>query len=175
MAKLRKMLCKLDDPSIMALMDLIQTQSKKTLAQWSINYAQDHFLGIYEKAFPGNTELREAIVAVRDFLAGRRPIKEVKPFLKNANEIARNCGEAPAAQAAARAVATACAVIQTPTNALGYTFYGVAAVVYDREGLDKTPEFYDAQAAEEFKNILASLRAAAVPDEADPVKIQWNC
>lgn len=175
MAKLRKMLCKLDDPSIIALMDLMETQSKKTLAQWSIDYAQAHFLGIYEKAFPGDTGLREAIAAAQDFLAGRRTLKEVKPFLKNANQIARDCGDAPAAQAAARAVATACAVIQTPTSALGYTFYGVAAVVYDRDGLDQTQEFYDAQAAEEFKNILSSLRAAAVPDEADPVKIQWNC
>lgn len=49
MAKLRKMLGSLEDPNIVSLMSLIETQSKTTLANWAITYAEDNFLKIYEK------------------------------------------------------------------------------------------------------------------------------
>ena len=37
--------------------------------------------------------------------------------------------------AAIRAILTACATYDTPTNALGFTFYAVAAIVYSEVGL----------------------------------------
>lgn len=175
MAKLRKMLGDLEDPSIKALMKLIETQSKTTLAEWSIRYAEEHFLGIFEKAYPDNLCFREVIAAVREYLEGSRKLAEVKPFLREAAQTAREADANPAAQAAARAVATACAVIQTPTNALGYTFYGAAAVVYDKAGLLEKQQVYDEMASREFERILESLKKAAVADEPNPVKINWNC
>ena len=76
---------------------------------------------------------------------------------------------------AARALSVACAVIQTPTNALGFSFYSAAASAYHQAGLTETAQTYDRLADAEFENILASLQAAAVPDEPNPVKIDWNC
>lgn len=70
---------------------------------------------------------------------------------------------------------TACGVIQTPTNALGFVFYGAAAVAYDALGLSAAAAEYDAFAAAEFEALAASLRAASVPDEVRPAKINWNC
>lgn len=175
MAKLRKMLGKLDDPSIIGLMDLIETQSKTTLSAWATDYAEANFLGIYEKAYSGDSRLRNTIAEVREVLNGNKKLKDIKPVLREAAQIAKEAEAHPAAQAAARAVAVACAVIQTPTNSLGFTFYGAAAVIYDKAYLEEMPEVYDAMAPEEFKKMLESLQTSAVSDEENPVKIKWNC
>lgn len=38
MVKLRKMLGKVDDPSVVAMMSVIETQSVQTLAAWATDY-----------------------------------------------------------------------------------------------------------------------------------------
>ena len=80
-----------------------------------------------------------------------------------------------AAQAAARAVTTACAVLSTPSNALGFTFYGAAAAAYSIAGEDASSAEYDQLGAAELQKLADSLKAAMIPDEPDPVKINWNC
>lgn len=107
-------------------------------------------------------------------LAGQLSLKELKPLLKEASNAART-EEDPIAQAAARALSVTCLVIQTPTNALGFSFYSAAANAYHQAGLTETSQTYDRLADAEFDRILASLQAAAVPDEPNPVKIDWNC
>lgn len=175
MAKLRKMLGDINAPVIVSLMSVIETQSKETLTNWAVSYAEEHFLDIYEKFYPENQIFRETIKAVRECVAGELKLKDVKPFLKEATKTAREADVNPVAQAAARAVSVACAVIQTPTNALGFTFYGAAAVVYDHIGLEEKPDVYDALADGEFQKMLKALEAVAVDDEANPAKINWNC
>lgn len=175
MAKLRKMLGNINDSEIKALMKLIETQSKETLAKWAVDYVEEYCLDIYKKAYPGNIEFQKAIAAIREHLAGAKSLKEVKPQIKEVSRLAKEAEENPAAQAAARAMATACGVVQTPTNALGFTFYAAAAAVYDRAGLEEKQEVYDRMAAEEFDRMLAALTKTAVPDETNPVKINWNC
>lgn len=175
MAKLRKMLGDINAPIIGSLKGLIETQSKETLANWAIRYAEEHFLDIYEKSYPEDMTFHEAIKAVREYVAGEMKLKDVKPFLREAAKVAREVDGNPAAQAAARAVSVACAVIQTPTNALGFTFYGAAAVAYDRLGLEEKREVYDAVADGEFQNMLKALEAVAVENEENPAKINWNC
>ena len=118
MAKLRKMLGRADDPQIIQLMRLIETQSKTTLAAWAANCARDRYLAVYEQAYPDDRRLRELIEAVCAHLDGRVKLAEIKALLRQARTIAQQAEATPAAQAAARAIATACAVIQTPTNAL---------------------------------------------------------
>lgn len=173
MAKLRKMLGKIEDPSVIALQRIIETQSKNTLAEWAIGYAERYCLPVYEKTNQEHCFV-SVITACREFIRGEKKLTEVKPFLKEAAQTARETDD-PAAQAAARALATACAVIQTPTNSLGYTFYTVAAIIYDRDGITESSEFYDEAAEKEFAKILDSLKEAAVPDEKNPAKIKWGC
>ena len=81
----------------------------------------------------------------------------------------------PAAQAAARAVVTACSVLQSPTSALGFVFYGAAAAAYSAAGTSAAPAEYDALAAAEFDSLVQSLRQVMVPNEPNPAKISWNC
>lgn len=175
MAKLRKMLGSVDAPQVTALMRLMETQSKATLIRWAAAYVEERYLEIYEKTYPEDGRLRALLTAVREFLDGKRKQQELKALLREARPIAQQAEGSPAAQAAARAVTTACATAQTPTSALGFTFYGAAAVAYDKAGLSASPECYDAIAAGEFERIVESLRKSAIPHEENPVKLNWYC
>ena len=65
--------------------------------------------------------------------------------------------------------------MQTPTNALGMTFYAAAALAYAALGEDASPADYDAYAEAAFARMLDSLRAASVPHEAHPAHLDWHC
>lgn len=68
-----------------------------------------------------------------------------------------------------------CGTWQTPTNALGFCFYGAAAMAYHQAGTAETKETYDMLATKELEQILASLKQVkAAPDE-QAAKLQWNC
>lgn len=174
MPKLRKMLGDVNSPECTAMMKLIETQSKSTLAGWAIGYAKENYLGIYKTERPGASRLEEIISACEEYLSGSIKLAGIKPFLKEGQEIARS-EENPVCQAAARAISTACSTINTPTNALGFLFYGAAAVAYSTIGLDGAPGEYDGIAAEEFRKARASLETISVKNEENPANIKWNC
>lgn len=174
MAKLRKMLGDITSRECRELMAVIETQSKHTLGTWAVSYAKEQYLPIYAKGETKNSRLEETVAACERFLAGEGKLAEVKPLLKEARELCAKIKD-PTEQAAARAVATACAAIQTPTNTFGFLLYGAAASAYDQAGLEETGEVYDALAAKELQKALDSLQQAAVKDEPNPVKIKWNC
>ena len=175
MAKLRKMLGSAKDPSVIALMELMNTQSKTTLARWAVTYAKTQILTICKRHFPEETCFSNAVTAALGYLDGTQTLSAAKPFLKTAAEAARALDGQPIAQAAARAVPTACAAIQTPTNALGFTFYAAAALVYEQFGLNKPPAVYDQEAAKILQTMLEEFRLVMLPDEANPAKLNWNC
>lgn len=117
MPKLRKMLGDVNSAECIALMRLIETQNERTLAAWAVGYAKDNFLGIYEMECPGNACLRDTILACEEYLKGSGKLSEIKPVIKEAGQLARDLGDNPTAQAAARAVSTACAsVIHRPAH-----------------------------------------------------------
>ena len=175
MAKLKKMLSDIHAPYIVSLMRLIETQSKTTLANWSIDYAETNILSIYESAYPADTRLREALNAARDWLAGKIKLPVVKKLVLDTHAAAREAEAYPAAQAAARTIGQAAATIHTPTHALGLALYGAMAVAYNRAGIHEKPEVYEQMAAEECAKMEAALRAVSVPNEPNPAKINWNC
>lgn len=170
MPKPRKMLGKADSPTCLAVMQLIETQSRTTLARWAIAYAEQTCLPLYEAAHPGEDALRNLAAAC----SAGPDAKAIKPQLRELAALARAETD-PVAQAAAKAIATACAVWQTPTNALGFLFYAAAAIVYAREGTGYPPAYYDTPAEAAWQAALASLQAAALPNEPNPVKVNWNC
>ena len=163
---LRKMLGSVDHPQIIRLMRLIETQSKTTLAAFAADSAAAHYLPIAQEE-----ALSDVVQAVRVHLKGELPLKALKPHLREARAIAQGEKE-PARQAAKRAIATAAATIITPTNALGFAFYGAAAFAYHRT-LDAS--CHDALANEELTRIADALAAAAIPDEPNPVQVDWGC
>ena len=174
--KTRKMLGAAEDPHILALMRQIETQSKETLANWCINYAEAVLLPIYEGRCPGDTRPRQALTAARDWLAGKVKLPDVKQvILKEAHAAAREREDDPVAQAAARAVAQAASSIHSATHALGIAFYGAAAIAYHWLGTGASPEAYAAIAKEQGEELLASLMAVSVENEPRPVKVNWYC
>lgn len=175
MAKLRRMLGDINSEECKTLMTLISTQSKITLAEWAVVYAEENYLEIYKKEYGDDSRLDKVIAACKDYVNGSIKLKDLKLLLKEAAACAREVKETEAARAAAHAVATACAVVQTPSNALGFLFYGAAATAYHRAGIQETQEIYDKLALNELKKAYESLKKAAVPDEVNPAKINWNC
>ena len=174
MAKRRKMLGDIQSTECRALMTLMETQSKKTLALWASAYAKERYLPLFQAVNPESAVLEDGITACERCLAGEIKLTELKPFLKKAREMAA-AEQEPVAQAAARAISTACSAIQTPTNAFGCLLYGAAAVAYAQAGLEAEPEEYDRLAAEELSRALSSLEKAAGENEPNPAKINWNC
>ena len=171
---LRKMLGDIQSKECTALMRLIETQSRQTLAQWAVTYAEANYLPVFQKGYPKDTQMQETIALCKSCLAGEIKLAELKPALKECRQAAAGT-EGAAEQAAARAVATACAAIQTPTNTFGFLLYGASAAAYDNAGLEEERDVYDALASAELKRALASLEATAVAGEPNPVKIKWSC
>jgi hypothetical protein len=174
MQKLRKMLCDIDSPEVKSLMALIETQSKKTLSEWAIAFAKERYLPIYE-GYCNNYRLSQILTECEAYLRGEKTLADIRPLLREARDIARNADENEVLQASARAVSTALATITTPTNSLGFLFYGSAAVAYSKAGLNEKSDLYDRIASEEINIALDSLKQTAIPDERNPANINWNC
>ncbi|WP_455619454.1 putative immunity protein [Eisenbergiella sp.] len=175
MAKLRKMLGAADSPYILSLMRLIETQSKTTLGDWCVDYAEKYILNIYEKAFPEDDRLRLAVEAYRSYRKGELKLPELKKAAALTVQAAKEAEKNPAAQAAARTIGQAIGAVYTPTHSLGLAFYGAAAIAYDRVGLEEKPEVYDQIAAQECAKMEEALRAIMVENEENPAKIKWYC
>ncbi len=174
MARLRKMLGDTRSKECKTLMQLMQTQSRETLAKWAVDYARVRYLPIYEATSYGEMELRDVLEMSADYLEGKVALVTLKPRLTEAR-LAAGGMENPVTQAAARAIATACATGQTPTNALGFLFYGAAAAAYYEEGLSADDYTYNTVAQEELAKALASFTRVVVADEPNPSNLQWNC
>jgi hypothetical protein len=176
MPKYRKMLNDINAPYLQSLMRLIETQSKRTLAGWSIDYARGHILPVYERAYPADARPRHALDAADEWLAGNVKLPYVKNIILNeCHAAAKEAEGVPAAQAAARTCGQAAATIHTPTHALGLALYGALAVAYDQLGADADWEALLSAAAKECAKMEAALRAVAVENEANRAKINWNC
>ena len=145
MAKLRKTLGSPTEPAVVALMEGMEGKSKETLTTWAM-----------------------------DCMAGSLPMKEWKGLLSDARKVSAAEKE-PVREAAARAIITACGTWQTPTNALGFCFYGVAAMAYYQVGTAETKEIYDMLATKELEQILASLKQVKTSPDEQAAKLQWNC
>ena len=174
MAKLRKMLGDIRSEECGELMKLIGSQSRETLSRWAVSYAWEFYLPVFRAEKGEGSALEQAADLCRRSLSEGVSPARLSQSLKELRQLAAEPA-GPAAQAAARAAAAACGVARTPTNALGFLFYGAAAIAYSRAGLEESPETYERLAAEELRHALESLRQAAVPDEPNPVDIDWNC
>ena len=123
MPKYRKMLNDWQAPYIQSLMRLIETQSKITLANWCLDYAERVIVPIYEKHCHGDTRPQNALTAAREWLSGNIKLPEVKKIiLSECHAAARELDSNPIAQAAARTCGQAASCIHAPTHSLGLRF-----------------------------------------------------
>lgn len=95
MPKLRKML---GDPCCaycLSMMQLIETQSKATLAAWAMDFAAQRYLPICREGYPRMAEILEEC---RGNVEEKAPLARSKPLLREAAALARE-EKGPASQA----------------------------------------------------------------------------
>ena len=171
MVRLKKMLGDINSKECQDLMRLIETQSKETLANWAIDYAYEKYFPIY--SINDNTD--ELIKICKEAINDKSKLPEAKSAIKQMRQNAKELTNEPVNLATIKAISTACATIQTPSNAFGFLLYGSAAITYFKLGLKDSQENYDNLASNELKEALASLQKRAILNESKPVKIKWNC
>lgn len=99
MSKTRKMLNDINTSYLQSLMRLIETQSKVTLANWCIDYTENHILPIYQKHCADDNRPRNALNAAREWLLGNMKLPEVKKIILNeCHAAARELDGNPTAQ-----------------------------------------------------------------------------
>lgn len=170
MAKLRKTLGSPTEPAVVALMEGMEGKSKEALITWAMDYVAEKYLPLVAET-PLFAELLEK---TKDCMVSSLPLKEWKGLLSEARK-ASAAEKEPVREAAARAIVTACGTWQTPTNALGFCFYGAAAMAYHQAGTAETKETYDMLATKELEQILASLKQVKTAPDEQAAKLQWNC
>lgn len=175
MAKPRRMLSDWEAPYIRSLVRLIETQSKTTLINWCVDYAEERLLPLYEKHVPEDGRPRAAIGAAREWLSGAVKLTLAKPLILLCHAAAREAEGNPAAQAAARAIGQCASTIHAPRHCIGLPLYGALALAYDRVGTDASWDQIERNAAEQCGRMEAALRRVAVENETNPAKIVWTC
>ena len=173
MPKTRKMLSDWDAPYIQALVKLIETQSKTTLANWCVDYAGQRLLPIFEAGYPEDMRPRQAMNAAREWLGGAIKLPQAKAAILACHAAARDAQTNPAAQAAARAIGQSASTIHSATHCIGLAAYGALAVAYDTLGTKAPWEQLERCAAGECKRMLEALRAVAVVNEQNPARMNW--
>lgn len=161
-------------PYIKSLMRLIETQSKETLVNWCIGYAEEHLLPIYEKCYPDDLRPKHALSAAEDWMNGIIKLPAAKKLILECHKAAREADYNPAAQAAARAIGQASSTIHSPSHSLGIALYGALAIAYDRLGTEEKWNIYEQFAADECHKIETSLRSVAVEHELNPAMFMWK-
>ena len=159
MPKRRKMLSDFDAPSIQSLVKLIETQSKATLANWAVDYADRVILPLWIKYDPDDLRPQNALNAAREWLSGAIKLPQAKKAILECHAAAREARVNLAAQAAARAIGQSASAIHSARHSIGLALYGALAVAYDRLGADAPWEQLEQCAADECGRMLDALRA----------------
>lgn len=175
MPKVRKMLSDWNAPYIQALMKLIETQSKSTLAHWAVDYAQQVILPLWSKHYPKDQRPQKALYAAREWLSGSIKLPQAKTVILECHAAAREADTTPVAQAAARAIGQCASTIHSARHCIGLALYGALAVAYDSLGTNAPWKELEQCAAEECWRMLDALQAVSVEDEGNPAKIVWKC
>lgn len=173
--KLRKMLYNKEDPCIQSLLRLVKTQSKSTLAHWSVDYAEQALLPLWHQYYPDDPRPKNALNAAREWLSGTIRLPQAKAAILACHSAAREAEETPAAQAAARAIGQCASTVHSARHCMGLAFYGALAIAYDRLGTGAPWEQIERCAAEVCGHMEAALRAVAVENEPNPAQTNWKC
>jgi len=169
------MLTEWEAPYLQSLIRVVEGQSKATLVNWCVDYAEAHLLPIYEGTYPDDPRPRNALSAAQDWLAGRVKLPEAKVHILACHAAARESEGQPAAQAAARAIGQAASTIHAPTHCAGIALYGALAEAYAALGPNTPWSDLEQAAAKACGRMEAALSAVAVANEPNPAKLNWKC
>jgi len=172
--KLRKMLSDLNAPYIRLLMASIETQSKTTIVEWALNYAEKEILPLWIDRCPNDCRPQEAIKAARKWMKGEIKLPEAKAAILECHAAARDNQEDIVAHIAARALGQCASAIHSPRHSLGLALYGTLALAYDLAGTDAPWEQIEKYAAKECERMRKALIAVSKENEQNPAVINWR-
>lgn len=172
MPKYRKALSDFN-PYMIEMMAILPTQSKITICNWTLDYAERVIEPLWITHHPDDGRPRAALLAARDWLSKKIKLPEAKTHILACHAAARENDQNPVAQTAARAIGQAASAIHSPRHAIGIAVYGALSVAYDALGADAPWAQLESSAGEECGRMLAALRAAAVENESNPSNITW--
>lgn len=175
MPKARKMLSDWEAPYLQPLIALVETQGKTTLANWALDYSERIILPLWNKHYPEDSRPEQALHAAREWLSGAIKLPQAKPAILACHAAAREAGENPVAQAAARTIGQSASTIHSAGHCIGLALYGALAIAYDTLGTKASWEELESCAALACGQMLDALRAVSVEDEPNPAKISWKC
>ena len=175
MTKMRKMLNDWDAPNIQSLVKLIETQSKTTLVNWAVNYAEHVILPLWLKHTPDDLRPLLALHAARDWSAGSIKLSQAKAIILDCHAAAREMNDKPAAQAAARAIGQSSSTIHSARHCIGLALYGALAIAYDTLGTDAEWTQLEHCAAGACEQMYHALLTVSIDNEPNPAKINWKC
>jgi hypothetical protein len=117
---MRKLLSDWKAPYIQALKRQIEGQSKTTLANWAIGFAERELLPVWtRRVVPEDPRPQQALALARDWLVGRVKLGPAKAAILACHAAASERAADPAAQAAARAIGQCAASIHAPRHSIG--------------------------------------------------------
>jgi hypothetical protein len=94
-------------------MKLVETQSKATLAIWTVDYAERVILPLWSKYYPDDLRPQNALNAAREWLAGTIKLPPAKAAILECHAAAREADSNPVAQTAARTIGQAASTIES--------------------------------------------------------------
>ena len=174
MKNMRKTIKEMDAAYIVSLMQLIETQSKETLLKWTSTCVKEDFLPILEKENPMDECITKALAGVDALLNKDLTLKDYKTLVREVNKMVKEVKDF-VPLLALRAIHCALAVYYTPTHGLGMVLYGVVALEYDQLGVELKEADYKAYDAKFCAHLESKLKAIAIENEVNPVKIDWHC
>lgn len=176
MSKPRRMLPNWEAPYIQSLVKLIETQSKETIANWCIDYAESFLLPIYRNSYPNDTRPLSALTAARELLAGKIKYKpQVKDAITDCQNAAKEADNNPASRAAVMAIGRCASSANSPSHCIGLALYGALAVAYSNLGDKASWSDLEAAAAYECGKMEKALSKVAVCGETNLAKLSWDC
>ena len=125
-------------PFLSDLGTLLQGTDHRAAVLWALELAEQSVAEL-EKAYPGETRPREALIAARDWSAGYIKMPLAQRKILDCHGFAKEL-TIKAHIALCHAVGQACAVVHTAGHALGYPMYELSAMIY-RMGI---PDCWDA-------------------------------
>ena len=168
---LAKMYTNMDNPSVKALMKLIETRSAATVYTWLGGLLDLYYIPVLNRYDIHEADGLGGLLAHYD----KKDKDRMKGCIAKLRTMAKDKTFTPEVTASLRAASTGAAVITTASNSLGCVLYGCAAFAYDKAGKDVAKEEFLRLCEEHLDDVLERLEAIEETDGQNPIKVSWGC
>ena len=130
---------------------LLEGQPHTVVTLWALDLAEET-VGLLKGKYPGEARPEQALLAARDWAAGRVKMRFAQRKILDCHALAKELDSKENA-ALCHAVGQACAVVHTAGHAMGYPMYELTALVC-RYGLGGCSEFVEARKREYISRLI---------------------